>query len=291
MLLAAKDRVRLHMPGHKGRLDPFDTTELPVTDDLYAPESGIRRAEEMAARAFGAAHTLMLTGGSTAGILAMLLAYVSPGEQVILPRNAHHSALSACVWGGLDAVFADELSQAVARHPQARAVFVTRPDYYGRCMDLAPLCAQAHAAGMRVLVDEAHGAHFAWWDQPQSAGRLGADAWVQSAHKTLPALNGDITQGEGYALARMLMLNRCLGKHGGIPEHALRALWPAFAACDPALNHRQRMAAAARASKALTGIAACIEPKSRRRLLSGAGDMAACAARLLARAAAQCAKR
>ena len=107
----------------------------------------------------------------------------------------------------------------------------------------------------------------------------------------LPALNGDITQGEGYALARMLMLNRCLGKHGGIPEHALRALWPAFAACDPALNHRQRMAAAARASKALTGIAACIVPKSRRRLLSGAGDMAACAARLLARAAAQCAKR
>ena len=190
MLLAAKDRVRLHMPGHKGRLDPFDTTELPVTDDLYAPESGIRRAEEMAARAFGAAHTLMLTGGSTAGILAMLLAYVLPGEQVILPRNAHHSALSACVWGGLDAVFADELSQAVARHPQARAVFVTRPDYYGRCMDLAPLCAQAHAAGMRVLVDEAHGAHFAWWDQPQSAGRLGADAWVQSAHKTLPALGG-----------------------------------------------------------------------------------------------------
>lgn len=106
----------------------------------------------------------------------------------------------------------------------------------------------------------------------------------------LPALSGDITQAEGYALARMLMMNKCLGNHGGIPEHALRALWSAFAACDPMLDSRQRIAAVARASKALTGVAARIEPKRRRRLLGGAGDMAACAARLLARAAAQRAK-
>ncbi len=112
-----------------------------------------------------------------------------------------------------------------------------------------------------------------------------------NASSPLPALSGDITHGEGYALARMLMLNKCLGKHGGIPERALRALWTAFAACDPTLDSRQRTAALARASKALTGLAACIEPKSRRRLLGGAGDMAACAARLLARAAAQCASR
>lgn len=107
----------------------------------------------------------------------------------------------------------------------------------------------------------------------------------------LPSLTGDIAECEGYALARMLMLNKCLGKNGGVPAPALRALWIAFAACDPTLDHRQRTAAVARASTALTGITAHIDPKSRRLLLSGAGDMAACAARLLACAMDQCAGR
>ncbi len=141
----------------------------------------------------------------------------------------------------------------------------------------ARMVSQAFETGGHVNFRLSHGFYYALIDLVNSSSPL-------------PALSGDITHGEGYALARMLMMNKCLGNHGGIPEHALRALWTAFAACDPMLNSRKRIAAIARASKALTGLAACIEPKSRRQLLSGAGDMAACAARLLARAA-QCARR
>ncbi|MDR0897978.1 MAG: DegT/DnrJ/EryC1/StrS family aminotransferase, partial [Oscillospiraceae bacterium] len=190
MLEAARGTARFHMPGHKGRLDPDDMTELARTDDLYAPARGIAEAERLGALACGAAHSLMLTGGSTAGLLAMLLSAIPPGGRLILPRGAHHAALSACVWGDFEAFFADDLPKAIAAHPDAHAVLVTRPDYYGHCDDLSAVVQAAHAAGMRVLVDEAHGAHFPWWDAPRSAGALGAEAWVQSAHKTLPALTG-----------------------------------------------------------------------------------------------------
>ncbi len=190
MLRRAQGNTRFHMPGHKAQLDPFDMTEIERTDDLYAPSGAIREAEALAARSLGAAHTLMLTGGGTAGMLTMLLLAVPPGGKVILPRNVHHSALSAAIWGGMDAVFADDPVHAMAAHPDACAVLVTRPDYYGFCMNLPPVVEAAHRIGARVLVDEAHGAHFAWWDAPQSAGKLGADAWVDSAHKTLPALTG-----------------------------------------------------------------------------------------------------
>lgn len=190
MLKAADGRARFHMPGHKGLLLPEDMTELSVTDDLYAPSSGIAEAEALAAKACGAARTILLTGGATAGLLAMLLCSVPPGHKVILSRNAHHAALSACVWGDLDAVFTDDPARSIQEHPDARAVLVTRPDYYGACEDLLPLSRLARERGMLLLADEAHGAHFAWWDAPKSAGRLGANAWVQSAHKTLPALTG-----------------------------------------------------------------------------------------------------
>lgn len=190
MLEAMADTVRFHMPGHKGSLDPWDVTELSVTDDLYAPAGAIAEAEAMAADSCGAEHTLMLTGGSTAGLLTMILSTVSPGEKLILPRDVHHAVVSACIWGDIRAVFTCDVVQALDQNPDAKAVLVTRPDYYGRCMDLGALAALAHAKGVLVLVDEAHGAHFSWWDTPLGAAKLGADAWVQSAHKTLPALTG-----------------------------------------------------------------------------------------------------
>lgn len=190
MLKSAAGRVRFHMPGHKGLLLASDMTELSTTDNLYAPISGIAGAERLAAASCGAKHTIMLTGGSTAGLLAMILASVTPGSKIILSRDAHHAALSACVLGDLNPILADDVSEALRSHPDAEAVLVTRPDYFGVCMALPPVIDLAHGLGIKVLVDEAHGAHFPWWDYPESAGRLGADAWVQSAHKTLPALTG-----------------------------------------------------------------------------------------------------
>jgi len=210
MLQATKGRIRMHMPGHKGRLSfdsSWDITELPNTDDLFAPQGGIAQAEALAARSAGAASSLLLTGGGTAGIMAMLLSLVPPGGKLIVPRDCHFSVLSACVWGDIQPVFvwprvhgasgfsyidAGDVEQTIQAHPDALAVLVTRPDYRGVCMDLARVAAAAKAAGMWLLVDEAHGAHFNWPvdHQPKGAGALGAHLWVQSAHKTLPVLTG-----------------------------------------------------------------------------------------------------
>ena len=211
MLRVAAGRRSAHMPGHKGRapfpcpdLYALDTTELPVTDNLWKPENAVREAEERYAEAAGAGCSLFLTGGSTAGVHAMLQLYAREGDTVLLPRSAHLSAVNGCILGGLDAAWiparqtadgrvytaeADVLS-ALETHPEAKALLLTRPDYFGGCIPLTRIAGAAHARGIRLLVDEAHGAHLPWMASPPSAGALGADAWVQSAHKTLPALTG-----------------------------------------------------------------------------------------------------
>ena len=112
MLEGNRERLSFHMPGHKGR-GPFgpvdayalDTTELPGTDDLYCPENGLRLAQERYARAAGSGAALFLHNGSTAGIQAMLMLYAHPGDTVLLPRNAHLSAVNGCILGDLRPVF------------------------------------------------------------------------------------------------------------------------------------------------------------------------------------------
>lgn len=211
MLTAATGRDSCHMPGHKGHapfgpveLYALDTTELPITDDLYAPEAGLREAQRLYARAAGAGATVFLHNGSTSGIHTMLQLWADEGEDVLLPRNAHLSAANACVLGGMNPVWmpvtqradgycylAEEtVLAALAAHPTAKALLVTRPDYYGGCMPLGRIAEAAHARGVRVVVDEAHGAHLPWLADIPSAGACGADAWTQSVHKTLPGLTG-----------------------------------------------------------------------------------------------------
>ena len=211
MLVRASGRRSGHMPGHKGKapfgaIDPYalDATELPTTDDLYAPERGLLEAQRRYAGAAGAAETIFLHNGSTSGIHAMAQLYAREGDTVILPRNAHLSAVNGCILGGVQPVWIpvsqtgdgycyvaeEDVLSALDAHPEARAVLLTRPDYFGGCVPLERIIARAHGRGVRVLVDEAHGAHFPWMAGMASAGELGADAWVQSVHKTLPGLTG-----------------------------------------------------------------------------------------------------
>lgn len=199
------------MPGHKGKapfgpmdLYALDTTELPVTDDLYSPENGIRRAQELYAKAAGAAETLLLHNGSTVGIHALMQLYAGEGDTVILPRNAHLSAVNGCVLGGVRVewipmtmledgyayIAEEDVLTAMRTHPEAKAVLLTRPDFYGGCLPMGRIVSLAGEMGIRVVVDEAHGAHLPWLEAVASAGEMGADAWVQSVHKTLPGLTG-----------------------------------------------------------------------------------------------------
>lgn len=221
------------MPGHRGgqswpasvrrQLASLDTTELLATDDLHHPTGPAREAMLLAASCFGAGQTLFLTNGATGGILAMLAGLVGRGRKVILPRTCHLSILHAIALLDLEPVWlefpaaacessplallpdipASAVAAAIAAAPDSSAIILTYPDYYGRCADLAAIAQLAHAAGLLLLVDEAHGAHLAAAPGllPATALASGADACVQSAHKTLPAL----TQGAYLHLSADLL--------------------------------------------------------------------------------------
>ena len=213
---AQQEPISFHVPGHKNReiypakdfydrILKLDLTELPGLDDLHSPTGAIAEAQQLAADFFKADHTFFLTGGSTAGNLAMLLAACSSGGKVIVQRNCHKSILNGLELAGAHPVFIspgyDEtvgrytnpeihtLETALQEHPEARAVMLTYPDYFGKTFPIQEMIEAAHERDIPVLVDEAHGVHFSLGEPfPLSALFLGADAVVQSAHKMAPAM-------------------------------------------------------------------------------------------------------
>lgn len=227
----------MHMPGHKrnAALAPYlsalgaawDITEIHGFDDLHEAEGILKDSMDRAARLWGAQRSFYLVNGSTCGILAGIRAAAGRGGKVILSRGCHKSvyhALELCgavpVWlappvdesfGVLASITPEQVRAALAAHPDAKLLVLTSPTYEGVISDLAAICAAAHAAGVPMLVDEAHGAHLGLapgW--PAGAVAAGADVVVQSLHKTLPSLTqtgilhqqGDLISAE--ALARQL---------------------------------------------------------------------------------------
>lgn len=212
--------VPFDVPGHKrGRgnkeLTEFlgkrclsvDVNSMKMLDNLSHPVSVIREAEELAAEAFGASHTFFMVGGTTAAVQAMILSVCQKGDRLILPRNVHSSVIGALILCGAEPVYvrthadpklgvalgmaAQDLEEAISRCPDAKAVFVNNPTYYGICSDLRAIVDIAHRRGMAVLVDEAHGTHFYFGeDLPVSAMAAGADMAAVSMHKS----GGSLTQ-------------------------------------------------------------------------------------------------
>lgn len=211
----------LHMPGHKrGRIYErlkleelfenilrMDTTEVPGIDNLYCPEGPLLKAQNLAAKSFGADHSFFLINGTTAGIYAMILSTTNPGDKIIIPRNAHRSAISAAILGRLNPVYIlpevdtkmgiamgikpETVEESLANNPDAKAVLITSPTYYGVCSDLHSIADIVHKHGKILLVDEAHGSHFVFHgDLPASAIESGADMVAQSTHKTLLSMTG-----------------------------------------------------------------------------------------------------
>ena len=182
-----------------------DLPELPELDNLFAPESVILAAQELAAAAFGGDRTWFLANGSTSGVIAAILATCNPGDILILPRTVHQSAISGLILSGAVPVFItpdydvaldiahcitpEAVRIALADYPTAKAVLMVSPTYYGACGDVSAIAQLAHNHSIPLIVDEAHGAHFAFHaDLPISALQAGADVAVQSTHKTLSAL-------------------------------------------------------------------------------------------------------
>lgn len=205
-----------HVPGHKGGrglshefkvgLVNADLTELPELGNLLAPSGPIAEAEALAAEWVGAKATHFTTNGSSAALIAAVLACCPRGSQVVLPQNAHQSLFHACVLGDLSPIFVPVsldsslgiplgVTPAALRQVlstvQASLVVVVHPTYHGVCGDVASLAAVCREFDVPLLVDEAHGTHLLLADQaPFSAVRQGADIVVQSVHKTGTALTG-----------------------------------------------------------------------------------------------------
>ncbi len=216
---ASRPHAPFYTPGHKrgqgisprlteifgAQVFRADLSELPELDDLFAPQGAIQKAETLAAAAFGADRTWFLINGSTSGIIACVLATCGEGDKLILPRNVHKSVISALVLSGATPVFVqpdydpeldiahcftpEALAVTLARHPDAKAVLMVSPTYYGVCGDVAQIAQLTHQYKIPLIVDEAHGPHFAFHpDLPLSSVMAGADAVVQSTHKVLSAL-------------------------------------------------------------------------------------------------------
>jgi arginine decarboxylase len=216
---ANKNHAPFYTPGHKrGQgisqqlTDCFgqavfrsDLPELPELDNLFAPQGVIQQAQKLAAAAFGAEHTWFLVNGSTCGVEAAILATCAPGDKIILPRNVHSSAITALILSGAHPVFVNPeydpvldiahsitlsgVQAALEQHPDAKAVMIVYPTYYGVCGDVAAIATEAHQYNIPLLVDEAHGPHFAFHpDLPTPALAAGADLTVQSIHKVLGAM-------------------------------------------------------------------------------------------------------
>ena len=212
--------VPFDVPGHKrGRGNreltallgekcvSMDVNSMKPLDNLCHPVSVIREAEELAAEAFGAAHAFLMVGGTTSAVQAMILTVAKRGDKIILPRNVHRSVMGAMVLCGAVPVYVDpacdeelgiplgmrleDAKRAIQSHPDAKAVLVNNPTYYGICSDIRSIVKLAHQAGMRCLADEAHGTHFYFGENlPVSAMAAGADMAAVSMHKS----GGSLTQ-------------------------------------------------------------------------------------------------
>ena len=212
--------VPFDVPGHKhGRGNPelaqflgeqcvrADVNSMKPLDNLCHPISVIREAEELAADAFGAAHAFLMVGGTTSSVQSMVLSVCKRGDKIILPRNVHRSVINALVLCGAVPVYVnpevdhtlgislgmkrEQVANAIKKHPDAVAVLVNNPTYYGICSDLKAIVKMAHEAGMYCLADEAHGTHFYFGENmPVSAMEAGADMAAVSMHKS----GGSLTQ-------------------------------------------------------------------------------------------------
>ena len=212
--------VPFDVPGHKrGRGNPeltrllgercvsMDVNSMKPLDNLCHPVSVIREAEMLAAQAFGAAHAFLMVGGTTSAVQSMILTVAKRGEKIILPRNVHRSVMGAMVLCGAVPVYVnpecdhrlgiplgmsvEAVKKAVAENPDAKAILVNNPTYYGICSDLRSIVEIAHSHGMLCLADEAHGTHFYFSDElPVSAMAAGADMAAVSMHKS----GGSLTQ-------------------------------------------------------------------------------------------------
>lgn len=233
--LAQSRKVSFHTPGHKSgkgiatrfvkfvgpKIFSIDLTTLDEVDSLQKPIGVIKEAQELAAMAYGADASFFLINGTTAGNHAMVISACDPGDKIIVARNAHKSVLTGLIFTGAMPVFInprvdkslkltlnvtfEDVKDIIDENPDAKAIFLTSPNYYGITADLERIIPYAHKRGIVTLIDEAHGPHLKFHPElPTSAMEAGADMCVQSTHKII----GGMTQASMlHALRERININ------------------------------------------------------------------------------------
>ena len=213
---ADSDIIRLHMPGHKGKIYcdplstvyPYDITEIKDADSLFEADGIIKESEENASKLFKTIKTVYSTQGSTLCIQTMLALAAKPKSTVIAPRNAHKAFINTCVLLDLNVSWIypvqkksehnivsynytiSDIESSIIAAENPSCVYITSPDYYGRMADVRGIANLCKKYNLPLLVDNAHGAHLAFLEESQHPIALGADMCCDSAHKMLPVLTG-----------------------------------------------------------------------------------------------------
>ncbi len=218
---SADGALAFHTPGHKQGLGAHKLLKNLITaeglrqevslmeelDDLHSPHTCIKSAENLAAKLWHAGDALFIVNGTTGAIQAMILATLQSNDLVFVPRNSHRAVTAGLILSGAIPIFlpiefsaelkiplnltVETLKSAIKKFPQARALILTSPNYYGVAADVEEIAKILHENKMLLLVDEAHGAHLQFSDElPISAMDAGADLAAQSTHKLL----GSMTQ-------------------------------------------------------------------------------------------------
>lgn len=210
--------IPFHTPGHKigygapnllkewmGPALPYDLGLMYAIDDYHEPERELLEAQRLAAQTFGAEHTWFSINGTSGAIQMMIMSVVKEGESIIIPREAHCSVHNSLVlsgakpiymvghfhhrWGIPVGVTAQDAIATMDAHPEAKAIVLVHPNYYGVGVDVKRIVEAAHERNMVVLVDEAHGPHLIpSLGMPVPALVSGADLVAQSTHKLLGSL-------------------------------------------------------------------------------------------------------
>ena len=205
-LINRKEKVSFHMPGHKGKrlegMNDFlenilkiDVTELSDTDDLYHAINIIAEGRNNLALFSHAKSSMYLVNGSTSGIVASIMSVLAENDKILVEKNCHKSVINGVRLAGGESVEIDcdgvceqeVLIENLKKDSSIKAVLITRPNYYGIYQPIEKLVTYCHENNITIIVDEAHGTHFALECFDKNAMQLGCDISINSYHKTMPA--------------------------------------------------------------------------------------------------------
>lgn len=214
-----RETIPFHVPGHKKGVgideefknfigqNPFkiDVTVFKLVDSLHHPTGPIKKAQKLAADAYGSDAAFFSIHGTSGAIQAMIMSVVSAGDKIIVPRNVHKSITAGIILSGAIPVYMqpaldkkvgiahgvtpETVEKTLNENPDAKAVLIINPTYYGVATDIKKISDMVHSYDIPLIVDEAHGPHLGFNDKlPVSAMNAGADICAQSTHKIIGAL-------------------------------------------------------------------------------------------------------